>query len=101
MCLFQKLGDKGEATSESGGWCMKSSKEGSGNHMTDQNLVNALIGFFEGWLLQKRIVFLQNHVSNCPSTYQFINWRYLYFGRIYNAGVYCTTTMTAKDLGNT
>lgn len=43
-----KLGDKGAATSETGGWCLKSSKENSGNHMTDMKLVAALTEFFKG-----------------------------------------------------
>ncbi|XP_052795656.1 uncharacterized protein LOC128228396 isoform X2 [Mya arenaria] len=45
---LKKLGDKGAATSETGGWCEKASKEDSGHHMTDNNLVAALIELFTG-----------------------------------------------------
>ncbi|XP_052279447.1 uncharacterized protein LOC127877532 isoform X2 [Dreissena polymorpha] len=44
----EKKAGKGEATSETGGWCQQSSKEDSGNHMTDRQLVPALIELFQG-----------------------------------------------------
>ncbi|XP_045216168.2 uncharacterized protein LOC123566285 [Mercenaria mercenaria] len=50
----QKIGqmecEKGanQATSESGGWCKKSSTETAGQHMTDTNLATALAEFFKG-----------------------------------------------------
>ncbi|WAQ98047.1 hypothetical protein MAR_022420 [Mya arenaria] len=44
----EKLGDKGSATSETGGWCQKASKEDGGQHMTDNKLVAALIELFTG-----------------------------------------------------
>lgn len=44
----EKVAHLREATSETGGWCQKSSKENSGHHMTDQKLVPPLIEYLKG-----------------------------------------------------
>lgn len=44
----EKIKSEAVATSETGGWCSKSSTETGGNHMTDMKLVPALIEFLSG-----------------------------------------------------